>query len=257
MHHVVLADGARIAYHDRGEGSPVLLLHGFTGTARGHLGPLINELSRDYRVVAPDLRGYGASKPPQRSFPADFYQRDAADMTALLDQLAIGPAIVLGFSDGAEVALLMAAMRPELVRGVISWGVAGVIVPAMIEAVQDWLPVEQWGPTREAWRQEIIVWHGEGQLKPMVEGWIQAARAILAAGGNICLVEAAQIRCPVLLINGENEVGNPPDAVKQLAANIADCRLEFMAESGHPVHEHQPERFLAIVRSFLQQVDGA
>jgi valacyclovir hydrolase len=257
MHHVVLPDGAQIAYHDRGDGLPLLLLHGFTGTARGHLGALIDDLSAEYRVIAPDLRGYGASQPPQRSFPDDFYQRDAADMVALLDALAPDPVVVLGFSDGAEVALLVAAKRPDLVRGVVSWGVAGIIAPAMVDSVQSWLPVENWGPSREEWRQEIVAWHGDEQLKPMIEGWVRAAGAIAAAGGNVCLVEAAEIHCPVLLINGEGEIGNPPEDVKRLAARIPDCRLEFVAESGHPVHEHQQERFMALVCSFLQQIDGA
>ncbi|NJM09170.1 alpha/beta hydrolase [Candidatus Gracilibacteria bacterium] len=254
MHTVVLADGARIAYHDRGEGLPLLLLHGFTGTARGHLGALIDDLSRDYRVIAPDLRGYGASQPPQRTFPVDFYQRDAADMAALLDTLAPGPVAVLGFSDGAETALLIAANRPDLVCGVVAWGVAGIIAQAMVDSVYGWLPVESWGAERAEWRQEIVAWHGEAQLKPMIEGWVYAAGAIAAAGGNVCLAQAAQIRCPVLLINGAGEVGNPPEDVRRLAARIANSRLEFVAASGHPVHDHQPAHFIALVRDFLHPI---
>lgn len=243
--------GARLAYLDAGQGDPLLLLHGFTGTAQSHLGALIAHLRAGYRVIAPDLRGYGASRPPPRDFPPDFYQRDAADMAALLDALGAGPAVVLGFSDGAESALLLAARRPDLVRGVVAWGVAGVIAPAMVAAAERWLPLEAWGPERAAWRDEIIATQGADQFAPLITGWVAAARAIAAAGGNICLDEAHRIACPVLLINGAGEVGNPLEDVQRLAGRIARCRLEIVPESGHAVHWDQPERFATLVEAFL------
>jgi valacyclovir hydrolase len=251
MHTVVIADGATIAYHDEGSGAPLLLMHGFTGTARSHLGGLIVDLARDYRVIAPDLRGYGASRPPVRDFPPDFYQRDAADMAALLDQLAIGPVVALGFSDGAESALVLAAARPDLLRGVVAWGVAGVIAPQMAAAAQRWLPVSAWGPSRAAWRAEIVETQGEEMLEPLIAGWAAASAAIVAAGGNIVYDQADQIRCPALLINGDGEVNNLPEDVRRLADRIPDCRLEFVADSGHGIQDDQPAVLSALIRAFL------
>lgn len=251
LHNVTLHDGARLAYHDLGSGPPLLLIHGFTGTARAHMGLLIDDLSRDHRVIAPDLRGYGASRPPNRTFPPDFYQRDAADMAELLDIIKPGPVVALGFSDGAESALVLAARRPDLVRGVVAWGVSGVISQAMVDAVQDWLPVSAWDERRAAWRQEIIELHGREQLEPMIEGWVRAAEAIAAAGGDICLREAPQIRCPALLINGDGERNNLPDDVRRLAAAIPNCRLEFVANSGHSIQDDQPAVLIQLIRQFL------
>ncbi|MCZ7671283.1 MAG: alpha/beta fold hydrolase [Chloroflexi bacterium] len=65
----ILADGANLAYLDEGEGRPLLLIHGNTGTAQTHLGHLITQLQKSHRVIAPDLRGYGASQPPPRTYP--------------------------------------------------------------------------------------------------------------------------------------------------------------------------------------------
>ena len=106
---ITLADNVPLSYLDLGpaDGRPLLFIHGFTGTALGDLGDLIAEFAAGYHVIAPDLRGYGASRPPNRDFPPDFYERDAADVAALLDRLALGPVTVLGFSDGAEVSLLL------------------------------------------------------------------------------------------------------------------------------------------------------
>lgn len=250
----MIRDGIALAYWDVGEGEPIVLLHGFTGTARGHLGELIDTLAADYRVIAPDLRGYGASRPPDRDFPADFYQRDAYDVAALLDTLGVDQPVVMGFSDGSEVAVLLAALRPDLVRGVVAWGVSGVISPEELAKVEGWLPVSAWGPERAKWRDEIIRLQGIEQLEPMIEGWVSAARAITAAGGNICLAEAPSIRCPVLLLNGAGEVGNTPRDVKRLCQAIPDCRLVFIDNCGHAIQDDQPVELLRQIREYLQEI---
>lgn len=256
---LTLPDGARLACHElipaQARPYPLVLLHGFTGTAQRHLGELITALAPEYRILAPDLRGYGASRPPNRTFPPDFYRRDAADVAWLLETLLPGErAVLLGFSDGAEVALLVAALWPDRVAGVVAWGVSGVISPEHLEAVRDWLPVSAWGPERAAWREQIIADHGAEQLESLIAGWVEAAHAIAAAGGNICLEEAAAIRCPVLLINGDGEVGNTVRDVTRLAARIPNGRLEFMPNCGHAVHRDQPEAFLARVNAFLEGI---
>lgn len=256
MHQLTLGDGATLAYHDEGAGPPLLLMHGFTGTARSHLGQLIDELRRDHRVIAPDLRGYGASRPPARDFPPDFYQRDAADMAALLDHLRPGPVVALGFSDGSESALLLAAARPDLVRGVVSWGVAGVISAEMAAAARAWVPAAAWGDERAGWREDIVATQGAEQFTPQIEGWAAAAQAIYDAGGNICYDQAAAISCPVLLVNGDGEVNNLRSDFDRLAGRIPDCRPVIVPASGHSIQDDQPTTLLALIRAFLAELEG-
>jgi valacyclovir hydrolase len=253
---VHLPDGQILAYEIVGQQRPLLLMHGFTGTARAHLGWLIENLQSHYHIIAPDLRGYGASQPPARDFPPHFYQRDADDMAALLRHLNCGPAAVLGFSDGAESALLLAATYPELVTAVVAWGVSGVISQAMLSAVQPRVPVPaktNW----DEWHHQIAARHGEAQVEPMVRGWNEAAAAIFARGGNICLAEAAQVRCPTLLLNGDGEVGNTLSDVTRLVEQLANGRLQIIPRSGHPIHNDQPEMFLQVVTDFLAENDYA
>jgi len=246
-----IGDGIVLSYLDGGVGPTLLLIHGFTGTATADMSLLIDEFQNNYRIIAPDLRGYGASRPPNRDFPPDFYQRDAADMAMLLDKLDCSPVVVLGFSDGAEVSLLLAAMRPDLVQGVCSWGVCGVISGEELEAVENWLPVSEWGSEREAWRQRIIQRHGEEQLESMVAGWVTAARAIHKAGGNISLATADRIECPVLLLNGDGEVGNTPEDFRRLAERIPKSRYEFVQDCGHAIQNDQPKFLIDRVRGLL------
>jgi len=252
--HKAAVGDATLSYLDEGHGPPLLLIHGFTGTARDDLNGLIDNLSADYRVIAPDLRGYGASRPPNRDFPPDFYERDAADLAGLLDSLGAGPVAVLGYSDGAEAALLLAAARPDLVRGVVAWGVCGVISAAELAAVEGWLPVSAWGAARQTWRDQIVQRHGTEQLESMVNGWVEAARAIYARGGNISYEQAGLIECPVLLLNGDGEVGNTPEDARRLAARIPHGQLEFVANSGHPIQREQPEFLIGRIRRFLRSL---
>ena len=256
---LLINDNITLSYLDLGpaDGRPLLFIHGFTGTALGDLGEVIDAFVANYHVIAPDLRGYGASRPPNRDFPPDFYERDAADLAALLDHLALGPVAVLGFSDGAEVSLLLAAARPDLVRGVVAWGVSGVISPEELASVERWLPVSAWGPERETWKQQIIERHGAEQLASMIAGWVGAARAITARGGNICYEQAALIECPVLLLNGDGEVGNTPRDVRRLAQRIPGARLEFVADSDHAIHRDQPAALLGYIRDFLAELENA
>lgn len=253
MQRILLKHGVTLAYHDEGQGKPVLLLHGFTGTARSHMGLLIDDLRLDRRVIAPDLRGYGASRPPERDFPPDFYRRDADDMAHLIDQLELGPVSVIGFSDGAESAILLAAHRPDLISRLIAFGVSGVISAPMAAAAQRWLPISAWGLERAEWRAEIIADQGEERIEPLVAGWAAAAQAIRASGGNICYQEAAHVRCPTLLINGDGELYNLPEDFARLAARIPRAQAQIVAQSSHSIQLDQPDRLRSMIRTFLAE----
>ena len=120
MNSIVVQDGVRIAYAQFGtHGAPVVLLHGFTGTGVGHFPHEIPILAQTHVVYAPDLPGYGQSAPPHRVFGVDFYQRDAHHMIAFIRALNVGPVHLIGFSDGAEVALMIAALAPDIVQSEI------------------------------------------------------------------------------------------------------------------------------------------
>lgn len=239
-------------YEDAGQGDAVLLLHGYTGTARADLGAEIDLFSQHYRVIAPDLRGYGRSEPKPRLFGPDFYVQDALDAAALVDSLGIAQAHVLGFSDGGESALLVAIERPGLARSVTAWGVIGGFGPEINAIAEGLVALDELEARRPGMRARIVDLHGEASLAPMVEGWSAAIRAIVAAGGDVSLGRAHEIRCPVLLVNGEHDQGNPEYLARQLAQRIPRCTFEVWPGLGHPVHLEASERFHPRVLAFLQ-----
>src|SRR5947208_8562011 len=112
----------RIYYEEQGSGAPVLLLPGFTQSIE-EWSPFRDALATaGYRVIAADLPGSGRSEPQPRSYAGTYYEDDARSFAALLDHLGIRSAHLIGFSDGGEDVLLMAALTPNLARSVLTWG---------------------------------------------------------------------------------------------------------------------------------------
>lgn len=102
-------------YDDRGSGTPLLLIHGFPHD-RTLWAPQLDGLSAHLRVIAPDLRGFGAWMDDRAVLTMDDHARD---LRQLLDDLGITRAVVCGLSMGGYVALAFAALFPERLRGLV------------------------------------------------------------------------------------------------------------------------------------------
>lgn len=108
----ILVNGLRTNILDNGKGPPLVMLHGLSDDCTFWL-PLVDALSPPFRVVAPDLRGHGASDKP----PGPYAIRQMAeDVSALMTALGIPEARFAGFSMGSAVALQLAMDHPERVR---------------------------------------------------------------------------------------------------------------------------------------------
>ena len=112
---------SQIYYEQDSQGEPVLVLPGWAGSI-GEFKPIRQSLAAHFGVIAADLPGSGQSSPQPRDYTPTYFRDDAATFLALLDELAVSPAHLVGFSDGGEIALLMAQMRPDAVRSVVAWG---------------------------------------------------------------------------------------------------------------------------------------
>src|SRR5437667_12559889 len=99
----------------------VLLLHGFAGIPGSDFAGQIPHLRARYRVLAPHLHGYGRST-QRTGYTVTYYREDVADMVALLDALGVDKILVLGFSDGGIVGLLLAALHSQRVSALAILG---------------------------------------------------------------------------------------------------------------------------------------
>jgi pimeloyl-ACP methyl ester carboxylesterase len=122
---VTLPDRGEVFVRDTGAGDhpapPVLLLHGWTVSADLNFFTLYDELAARHRVIALDHRGHGRGLRPQTPFSLEDCADDAA---ALLAELGTGPVIVVGFSMGGAIQMLLHHRHPEVVAGMVFCGTA-------------------------------------------------------------------------------------------------------------------------------------
>jgi pimeloyl-ACP methyl ester carboxylesterase len=111
--------GPALAVSTVGTGPPILLLHGLAGSHR-FWGPVAERLARGNHVIAPDLLGFGASPRPPGGYGPDDHA--AAVTECALRAGLTGPAVVVGHSAGAVIALRLAVLRPDLVTAVVCFG---------------------------------------------------------------------------------------------------------------------------------------
>ncbi|XP_026202015.1 valacyclovir hydrolase isoform X2 [Anabas testudineus] len=117
-------NGVDLYYEQTGRGRhAVLLLPGALGSTKTDFGPQLKSLNKElFTVVGWDPRGYGQSRPPDRDFPSDFFERDAKDAVDLMKTLGFSKFSLLGWSDGGITALVAAARNPNLINKMVVWG---------------------------------------------------------------------------------------------------------------------------------------
>jgi pimeloyl-ACP methyl ester carboxylesterase len=111
-------NGIQIAYTDEGKGLPILFLHDFP-LSRGAWSKQVDEFKTRFRVIAPDLRGFGESESSAGPVPI---HRFVEDLHALMEYLVTGPVILAGHAMGGLVALAFASTFPKFLRGLVLVG---------------------------------------------------------------------------------------------------------------------------------------
>ena len=241
----------RVYYEEEGRGDTVLLLPGFAGSIED-LSEVRKALSASYRVIAADLPGSGRSLPQPREYTSTYHTDDARTFLSMLTKLGTGPAHLIGFSDGGEVSLVMAGRQPELARSVVGWGAMGFLraselpVFEAFETVVD-EPIE---PFRR-FSEYLKATYGEGNARVMIQSFVNACRAIIAAGGDIGRAQSGDIACPVLLIAGENDPLAPPDGTSQFASTLRQGEFLLRPGAGHDVQRSHGEWLCETILAWL------
>jgi valacyclovir hydrolase len=244
---------SRIYYEEQGSGDPVLVVPGFAGSIEEFSALREALVAAGYRVIAADLPGSGRSEPQPRTYTVTYYEEDAHAFAALLQHLTTGPAHLIGFSDGGEMSLLMAALMPGVARSVITWGAAGVLNDpeghlgdAMYNVIDH--PI----PPLQGFHDFLIATYGEANARAMTQSAVVAIRDIIKQrGGDISLSKADSITCPVLLISGEHDFFAPPALTSQLAARIRAAEVLVAEGAEHNVYMDRPEWLTQTILDWL------
>jgi pimeloyl-ACP methyl ester carboxylesterase len=259
---------------DAGEATGVLLLHGLMGRA-SHWASTARWLSERHRAVALDQRGHGQSeKPPQAAYTRDAYVEDAE---AAVEQLGLGPAVVIGHAMGALTAWQLAAKRPDLVRGLVICDMrASALGTASQREWEDWfktwpLPfatladVRQWFGEDDPWAERPNPARGEFYAEVMREcpdGWRPVFEPEQMLTSRETWVydahweELAQVRCPALVVRGlDGELGRAE--AQEMVRVLPRGAYAEVADAGHLVHYDRPEEWRAAITPFLEAVRTA
>jgi pimeloyl-ACP methyl ester carboxylesterase len=190
------SDGVKIHYLETGAGSPVVLIHGYTGTAEGNWfsNGVAEALAKKHRVIAIDCRGHGDSEKPHD--PAKYGPQMAKDVVELMDHLKIDKAHVHGYSMGGFIVTQLLATAPSRFI-TASYGGSGV--PEVDAEQKAKVPADKPGPDpQEAEATSKLRAHPKRD-----EEALAAVRNYPWKDGQRPDVDLTKIKIPVLAINGE------------------------------------------------------
>jgi pimeloyl-ACP methyl ester carboxylesterase len=240
--------GARIWYEEIGQGPPLVCLHSGWGRGVMPFDDAVAVLCSSYRMIFPDRQGYGRSTPLE-DLPLTYHDDGAVELGRVLDAIGIERAILWGHSDGAIIAALFAARHPERVSALVLEAIHFYRAKSRDFfakfAVEPDALSEQ---TIERLRND----HGE-RWRTVVAMHSRAWLAFHAIGGNFYQGTLERIRCPALVLYGEEDPHTPPVEAVELASHLRRATLARVLEGGHSPHcEPETARFCSErVRSFL------
>lgn len=247
----VAVNGVHLHYLQTGEGEhAVLLLPGMLGSGETDFGPQIEALNKKlFTVVAWDPRGYGRSRPPDRDFPREFFERDAEDAIGLMKTLKFKKVSLLGWSDGGITALTAAARYPSYVSKMVIWGANAYVTDQDERIYQGIRDVSKWS---ERTRKPLEALYGFDYFARTCEKWVDGIMQFKRLPeGNICRHLLPLVQCPTLIVHGEKDPLVPRFHADYIHEHVRGSRLHLMPEGKHNLHLRFADEFNKLAEDFL------
>lgn len=256
----VWRDGCALYFEETGDGVPILLIPP-SGSTASTWGSVVDELARVGRVISYDRRGYARSG----GGPARALSKHTADAAAILDSLGAAPAVIVGTSAGAMIAVDLAVRRPDLVQAVVEhegpWRFTRHIPPrskAMSLATVGSLVVR--GRRRDAaealLRSAYGYREGGSAWDAFPEAWREVGRQnatqtlwdlIITIGNHPSAADLATVRVPVVCSYGARSPDFMNRRTRGLAAAIPTASVHVIEGAAHAAPFDAPENFVKLV----------
>jgi pimeloyl-ACP methyl ester carboxylesterase len=238
-------DGARIWYAAYGSGPPVILLHGGLGHSGnwGYQVPAL--LENGYRAVVIDSRGHGRSTRDARPFS---YELMASDLSAVMDTLDLQKASLVGWSDGACTAMVLASQAPARVAGVFFFACnmdpsgtkefefTPILGRCISRHMQDYAQLSATPGQFEAFSDAV--------------GLMQKTQPNYSAN------DLAQISVPVAIVQSEHDEFIKREHAEYLARSIPHAEFIELQGVSHFAPLQRPEQFNRVMLAFLAKILG-
>jgi len=265
----IAVNGATIHYESTGAGrETIVFAHGLLWSGEMYAAQ-VAALSKRYRCVTFDFRGQGRSQVTPSGYDMDTLTADAA---ALIEALGVAPVHFVGLSMGGFVGIRLAARRPELVRSLVLLETSSQPEPResapryrLLGFLGRWIgfvfvdrfvmPI-MFGKTfmhdparaeeREHWRKRLVA---NDRL-----GIYRALGGVVGRAG--VEHELANIRCPTLVVVGDEDVATVPARAERIREGIAGARLVVIPQAGHSSTIEEPAAVNDAIESFLTEYKG-
>lgn len=271
---VDVGDGLCLHVATSGDGPPLVLLHGFTGSTQTWAS-LRSVAEKSHTVIAVDLPGHGNSSAPNdpRCYSLT---RFAEKLSRILDEFSIDRTALLGYSMGGRAALRFALAHGDRVSGLILESMSpGITDPAAraararadnaladaiesdgIEAfVNRWERLPIW-ETQRALPDEVRTRLREQRLENRQEGLANSLRGASAGQDEPVYDGLGEIEAPTLLIAGELD-SKYVEIAESMQKAMSNARLSIIDDAGHAAHFERPDDFASAVMGFLQDIARA
>jgi pimeloyl-ACP methyl ester carboxylesterase len=262
----VNVSGIATAYLEMGRAVPLLLLHGFGpgGSARGNWSDTIAPLSGHFRVLAPDLLGFGDTGVPAQPSQLDF-DTSAGHIADFLDATGIKRAHVIGNNYGAALAIKLAIAHPERVSRMVLMSPPAIEFPIGPELSNLWgyqpspdnmlRLMRSFVHDRERISPDAAIKRHDESLRP---GILQAFAALFRPPHGETLraltsphAALARLSAPILLLHGREDRIIPVGVSKRLHQVLPNADLHVFANCGNLIHAERRDDFLRLAVGFL------
>ena len=236
-------DGTQIWYAAYGAGAPVILLHGGLGHS-GNWGYQVPALVENgYRAVVIDSRGHGRSTRDERPYT---YELMGSDVMAVMDTLRLERAALVGWSDGACTALILAANNPSRVAGVFFF--ACNMDPSGTKEFE-------FGPmVQRCFSRHVKDYALLSPTPDRFDEFSQAVGLMQRTQPNYSADDLAQIRVPVRIVHSEHDEFIKREHAEYLAQSIPNAEFVYLPGVSHFAPLQRPEQFNEAILSFLHRV---
>lgn len=267
----ISAGGIQTNYQEAGEGFPVICLHGSGAGVTGHENwhGIMPELARDFRVIAPDIVGFGfTERPADENYNIKVWTRHILDF---MDALNIEQADLIGNSFGGALALALAMRNPQRVRRMVLMGTpAGEFVRESSNAGSSWhyepseenmatllraFPYDPSHVTPEMVRQRYQVTVYAGGMAAYRKLFPEPKQDGPQTVKGIPEERFRTIENPILVLHGREDRMVPVICGRRIAENAPNADLHVFSKCGHWVQIERQREFVELTRLFLRGTD--
>lgn len=234
--------GALLWFASYGSGPPVLLLHGGMGNS-GNWGYQVSALvGQGYRVLVTDTRGHGRSNRDGKPYS---YELLASDVLALLDAWGLESVAIVGWSDGACTALVLAATHPERVAKVLYFG-----CNMDASGTKEFVYTETIGRCLSRHQKD---YRTLSSTPDQFDAVFEAVGLMQRTQPNYSAADLAAIRVPVVVVHSEHDEFIKLDHAQYLAATIPGARFVLLPGVSHFAPVQRPALFSEAILRFLKE----